>query len=802
MHILLNLSLISVLLIGCQQRVQSNTNQNLSDILKNSPRIEGKQEYLQSPFSTIGNRVYMVGHQDGTFPDLGWHIEGEMGGIWNHPIKLMDGFDIKITEGSESFMLNNADKFTNFPVANMHSFSWENKKLEIERWQYVPDNKQGLVVQLLIKNLGEERELMVKFTGHSDIQPTWLADRTEMEDGKDSATYDTGKQRWKVKDKRNEWYTLFGTDLEGAASSHATEEQKENSSTSNSMEHTISLSAGETQVINYIIAGSYTSEEDAFTTYDDLQKHINSYLIAKRDRYIALNEKSKLTVPDKEVEEAYEWIKYSSDWSVRTVPEIGSGICAGLPDYPWWFSCDSEYALKSHMAFGQFQTAYTTIRLLDSISEVTNGNGRIAHEISTNGAVFNKGNVNETPQFVSLIWELYKWTGDKDFLKRYFPNVKKGLNWLMTERDDNKNLIPDGYGMTEIEGLDGEMIDVAVYTQRAFDDAANIATELEEDELAEEYKTKADLIKEKINSVFWSEEFKSYGDFIATDKHALKTIKSAIERAKDLKQPWAVEEHNKKRKYIRKNPSSEIRAFPVYHLYVVNTPMEMNIADEDKALIALETAQKYSNHYGMYCTGVEKDTRENADYESLQRSSAFSYEAAVMPMNAGVQAVSENNYGRPNEALDYIKRVTKTFSYAFPGGMYEVSPDFGMMNQTFNNYAYGVPIVNQFFGIDPQAAKKKVVIKPQMPDAWDNASLENVLVADNAISVFYTKSDGLLTLRVEQENSDWEVEIIIPKEDNKNSFEVTKSSVEPEIVDGKYVFDSKASTSEFVLKYE
>ena len=42
MQILLNLSLISVLLIGCQQRVQSNTNQNLSDILKNSPRIEGK----------------------------------------------------------------------------------------------------------------------------------------------------------------------------------------------------------------------------------------------------------------------------------------------------------------------------------------------------------------------------------------------------------------------------------------------------------------------------------------------------------------------------------------------------------------------------------------------------------------------------------------------------------------------------------------------------------------------------------------------------------------------------------------
>ena len=792
MQILLNLSLISVLFIGCQQIVQSNTNQNFSDILKNSPRIEGKQEYLQSPFSTTGNRVYMVGHQDGTFPDLGWHIEGEMGGIWNHPIKLMDGFDIQITEASESFKLNKADKFTNYPVANVHSFSWKDKKLEIERWQFVPDDKQGLIVQLIIKNHGKERNLNLKFTGHPDIIPTWLGDETGMEDGKDQSVFDSEKKLWKVKDDLNEWYALFGNDKETSVEKTSL----------NTLEDTISLKAEETYVINYVIAGSYTSEQEAYTTYNDIKNNMNSYLTAKRERYEELANRSKLTVPDKDIEQAFEWIKYSCDWTIRTIPEVGSGMCAGLPDYPWWFSCDAEYALKNHMAFGQFETAYNTIHLLDSISEVTNGNGRIAHEISTNGAVFNKGNVNETPQFASLIWDLYKWTGDINFLKRYFPTVKKGLNWVMTERDENNNLLPDGYGMMEIEGLDGEMIDISAYLQRAFIDASKMASEIGDNKLADEYKTKAIALKEKINSVFWSEESKSYGDFIATDEQALKTIANAIERAEDMKQPWVIEELKKKQKYIKENPSSEIRAFAIYHSYIVNTPMEMNFADEDKALIALETAKKFTSQFGVYVTGIDKDTREDANNENVERESAFSYESAVMPMNAGVLAVSENNYGRPNEALDYIKKTTTTFSYAYPGGMYEVSPDFGMMNQTFNNYAYGVPIVNQFFGIDPQAAKKKVVIKPQMPDTWDNASLENVLIADNTISVYYTKSDGLLTLRVEQENSDWEVEIILPKEDNINSFEVTKSSVEPEIVDGKYVFDSKASTTELVLKYE
>ena len=77
MQILLNLSLISVLFIGCQQIVQSNTNQNLSDILKDSPRIEGKQEYLRSPFSTTGNRVYMVGHHRDIYELLSEYLKNK-----------------------------------------------------------------------------------------------------------------------------------------------------------------------------------------------------------------------------------------------------------------------------------------------------------------------------------------------------------------------------------------------------------------------------------------------------------------------------------------------------------------------------------------------------------------------------------------------------------------------------------------------------------------------------------------------------------------------------------------------------
>ena len=109
-----------LLMISCNRKIEK---QEFGKIILEAPSIHGKQEYLQSPYVTAGNRLYMVGHQDGSFPELGWHIKGEMGGIWDHPIKLMDGFDVKLVWDNHTATLNNADKFTNYPMANVHHFS-------------------------------------------------------------------------------------------------------------------------------------------------------------------------------------------------------------------------------------------------------------------------------------------------------------------------------------------------------------------------------------------------------------------------------------------------------------------------------------------------------------------------------------------------------------------------------------------------------------------------------------------------------------------------------------------------------
>jgi glycogen debranching enzyme len=770
--------LLGLFVLACAPQTQ----QQLTDILQDSPNISGKEDYLESPFVTAGDRVYMVGHQDGSFPPLGWHIKGEMGGIWNHPIKLMDGFEAQLITDLGVLPLENASTFTNYPYANKHTYTFKNEGLLIERVQFVPDGKQGIFVQFILKNNGEDNfEGEFNFVGHSNLRPTWLGERSNMIDSKDSGSFEGS--HWVVKDSINPWYTVFGSDQSPLTSETLSDSLKPNGA-SHSLTYAVTIPAKSVTTLNFSIAGSYHSKEEAISTFLDILTDHHAMAAEKKLRYEQLSQQSKLTIPDKQLQETFEWLKYNCDWLVRTVPEIGTGIGAGIADYPWWFGVDSEYALKGYMAVGQDDIVEQTIQLLDSVSMAVNGNGRILHEMSTNGVVFNEGNINETPQFASLIWEIYKWNGDKTFLAKYFPTVQKGLKWLLEANDADNNLFPDGFGMMEIHGLDSEMIDVASYTQRAFSDAALMALELDQGELAKEYQEVADELKEKINTEFWSETFGSYADFIGTDAQALTLIEDALVRADTLNKPWAVEELKATRQEILKNPSNKARPFVLYHNWVVNTPMEMGIADSTKAITALDNAKKFTNPFGVFVTGIDRDETAGEDEGSFQGSKVFSYTGAVMTLPTGVQAVAENNYGRPDEALDFLKRMSRSFSYALPGSIYEVSPDYGMMTQAWNIYAFAVPIVNQFFGIKPMAHQKTIIIEPQMPSGWDNASLENVKIGNNLISVWHSTSENGHQIKITQNQPDWKIRVVLPDD----GYTVQEGNPQTETKNGKTVF--------------
>ncbi len=735
-----------VLLATCQSPTTTE-----SDSQRPLPSITGNSDYLASPFVTAGDRLYLVGHQDGTFPDHGWHVQGEMGGIWAHPIKLMDGFVAAIGTDEDLWVLNDASSFITSPVDNRHIFESEERQLVVERRQFVPDQMEGLMVEFSIRNNSSNPQAIeFNFTALVDLMPVWLAEELALEDGPDQIKVEEN-HLW-AKDNHNDWFTAWTVDdaLDNTTvGKQSYSPERKGLGQDATITSSITVPANDRTFIRYFIAGSDQSLEEAVRTMEAIKSSHVTLTIDKIARYEAINASSKLDIPDKKLADMYEWTKYNTDWLMRDVDGVGRGLSAGMADYPWWFGADNCYSLQGLLATGQHEEVFSTIDLIFKLSKDANGdNGRIMHEASTNGVVFNPGNLNETPHFIYLLWKVFEWTGDEAFLREYFDEAQAGLKWIM-EQDHDGNGYADGPGMMEIPGLHTEMIDVVVYTQQAAWALGQMAGALGMSDEAAEYDSVANALRTKINSEWWSEDAGSYADFRATRAKTLELIDAAIIRSDTIDKPWAVEELQESKTRVAASPPGIVDSRVIYHNWVVNTPMEMGIADSAKAQKALAEGRKYRSKYGVYVTGLDRD-------ESQSESSkweVFSYVGAVMTLPTGVQAISEAKYGNIDESYEYMQQLTNSFSYALPGSTYEVSPDYGMMAQAWNIYAVAVPIVTQYFGIQPRAHKKEVVIRPKFPSDWDEASIENVRMGDNRLSIS-KRTDGeamVLEIRLDKE---------------------------------------------------
>jgi len=431
-------------------------------------------------------------------------------------------------------------------------------------------------------------------------------------------------------------------------------------------------------------------------------------------------ERARVRIPDQRLQEVYNWVKVNMEWLVRDVPGIGRGLGGGLMEYPWWFGTET-YSLQALAATGDFELAKQTLRLLKDQSLKANGNGRIVHEVTTNGVVSNPGNTQETAQFILTVGKLFQWTGDLDFAREMYPAMKLGIDWLLTDMDRNKNLFPEGYGIMEVYGLNAELIDVAVYTQQALKATAQIAGMLDEPGAAERYQQLASQLEMRINERFWVAEDSSYGDFYGTRAQAISAAEGAS-RQIGLKGPNNLTPRDKEligyyerlREKFAALPDSS-RGWITNKNWVITTPLESGIAPRARAIPLLDRIRNHNvGEYGPFLSAVERQ--------------------AMMTISTGVQAVSEGNYGRTDAAMWYVDKIVQTFSRKLPGSIAEMMPDYGCFTIAWTSYGIVLPLIQHVFGIQPDAVHKTVVFDPHVPTGWENMSIEDLPVGSNLVS--------------------------------------------------------------------
>ena len=698
------------------------------------------------PYAAAGDRAYLIGTQDGNFPDLGDHVPGEMGGLWVQPIKLIDGFWAELIDSAttEKVALRKSREFINYPYGNRFRYGTVLDSLEVERFQFSADGHAGIVVQYTLTNrAARPRALALQLSVKTDLIPVWYSERLGIIDAPDTVGWEPATRRFVARDIRHPWFAVWGApgvaDVQPIL--HPDPPGTKGQGAAAGARYGIRIAPDSTSTLTLVFAGSASARAQAESTYDYLAQHHDTLLARKKARYASLLKRSRIRIPDDRLQEVYNWVKVNTEWLVRDVPGLGRGLSGALPEYPWWFGTET-YSLQALLAAGNPELAKQTLRLLRDQSAKANGNGRIIHEVTTNGGVSNPGNTQETAQFILTAGMVYDWTGDLTFAREMYPAMEQGLRWLLTDMDQNRNLFPEGYGIMEVTGLNAELIDVAVYTQQALLSTARIAGVMGESDDAARYRELATRLARRIHDRFWIEEESSYADFYGTRAQAISVADGA---ARQLGLKGAEKLTARERELIRyygrlkqrfaAMPDTS-RGWITNKNWVIATPMEMGMAPRERAIRALDKIRKENvGEHGPYLSAVER--------------------LAMMTISTGVQAVAESRYGRTDEAMWYIDKIVRTFNRTVPGSISEMMPDWGSFTIAWTNYGIVIPLVRHVFGIRPDAGRKTVVFEPHLPGGWENMSIEDVPVGSNLVSFRRTRTDRGVEYTFEAKEDGW-----------------------------------------------
>ena len=481
---------------------------------------------------TAGTRAYSVGFQDGRFYANGWHITGEMGGIWAPPLKLADG----VWFGVDDAWVGQATKFTSgrgYVRYDLPPLSG----LNLRRTDVVPDGRRAVLYGLELGNPSNvAKTVTVKVDAHSELIGAYpwgftgvapnaadnLADTAAYENGTLVFT-DRGTLPHPNADP-HDYAALVGSDrraesgetgpgFRGPQAGNVCVAQEAPSACDDGpfgkgaggqLRYRVTVKPRDRETVWIAVAGSDLGVAAARRELAAVTRDPGRLLAEKAAARAELSARSQVDLPgDRQLQEAVDWGKQNiadltqtaTDLKIRYVDQgkqyprpvatlrSATFVGAGYPDYPWLFATDGEYTAFASVAVGQFEAIKEHLIALRDISDAVNArSGKVAHEVVTDGSVWygansDPGNTDESTKFPSAVALLWRWTGDDRFRDALYDFSVRNLRYVTDTLDKDADGWPEGLGNVEREGMGEEKLDNTVYYVRGLYDLADMAAD-------------------------------------------------------------------------------------------------------------------------------------------------------------------------------------------------------------------------------------------------------------------------------------------------------------------------------------
>jgi hypothetical protein len=734
-------------------------------------------------YVAAGTRAYVVGAEDGSFPAMGWHIRGEMGGFWTPPLKLLDG----LWFGIDKSWLGPATQFTSgWGYARMNVPA--GKSLRVTRTDFAPDGRRAVLVGLRFDAVDKTQRFTLKVDAHAELMSAypwgWTTPSPATFNLADTAAFD-GKRL--VFEERgtphpnagpHDWAAVVGSTLTPAsgvtgsgfrgpneppvvcpgdgAAPYRCDDSSFGRGAGGELRYELTVEPGAPQTVWFAVAGSEQGVAPAQAELDWALTSPEAALRAKIAARTALAERTVLSLPgDPLLAQGIDWSKQNLADSVQaaenlkirdvdegrsypapagTVPSVRF-VGAGFPDYPWLFATDGEYTAFAMVGVGQFDAIEDHLRALRDVSLILNGtSGKVVHEVVTDGSVYfgannDPGNTDETAKFPSAVALVWRWTGDNGFRNDLYPFAVRNMHYVVDQLDADHDGWPEGLGNVERAGMGQEKLDNTVYTVRGLRDLAGLAQSKGDTATAAWATANARQMEKAFEAAWWmawvpqfADSLRDPGDVQVQQRHWIGVTPMEAELVRDG-QPV---------------PGLALREHGIAALRLRETPC-------------------YGDDYGLYHTGAP-----GCD----PAVSSVPAEKSIFTLNTAVMAVGEGNYGRlggmeQQRFTTANRRLQLPDPDEQPGAMPEIapSPDYGrsinramydraMVLQAWGAYGTVWPVVHQQLGVRPDLGNGRLEITPQLPPGEPSINGTNIRLGGGSVDVDASRDGATYTTHV------------------------------------------------------
>ncbi|GAB4114442.1 MAG: hypothetical protein Fur005_44780 [Roseiflexaceae bacterium] len=444
--------------------------------------------------TSIGGGVHAYGDE---------HLQGQMGGVWAHPIRVLHGWQGQVSIGESTYPLDQAEACELFGSHLIRSFTTAD--LAITWTEFVTDELPALVARIQISNRSAHA-VVGQFSLHAtlDLRGCWFGG-------------------WGACDPApNEHGALLtmrgsGKGLEGRAAAILAEASAAwlIDGTQAIARMPLRLEADEVADYTIVLAVAHAGGTEAATDLARrVRTHADELFEKKQQRQSSQLAKMTLTTPDPTLNAAWDLACQNLHLLAAAYPDLPPYFLAGLPEYPQLFGCDTEYTTAGATAAGYGPLMRSTLHALADYAE--RACARIPHEVTTNGRVFHPGNIQETPQFAAACWDYLRWSGDLAFVEQIYPLCVEGL-------DHFGHVIaghgyPYGDGIVERPGMGAFKLDSVCYLYQALNAMRRLALAIGRDDDAPRFAEQAAQLRERFERDWWIDSEGMYADSLHLDR--------------------------------------------------------------------------------------------------------------------------------------------------------------------------------------------------------------------------------------------------------------------------------------------